>query len=155
MHVVEERPDAVDASGVVFKQRPRVKKVFTKPSMTRQEFKQECDLALTLKRFAKTPGGARALANAQGFAEGLQFCDVTQVPQYRQYRDLVNAANAKFMALPVNLRRRFENDPAQFMDFVADSRNREEALALGLIRPEAKQPVKAEDSASSTPPVKG
>lgn len=127
--------------------RPRVKKMFYKPSLTRQEFKDECDLALTLKRFGKTPEGRRALANAQGFVEGLQFGDVTGVPDFRAARDAVNAANAKFMALPAIVRRRFENDPAQFLDFCRDPKNLDEARSLGLCKP-------AQQDAAVTP-VKG
>jgi len=116
-------------------ERKRVQKVFTKPSLTRQEFKQDCDLAELLKRFRKTPGGLRALEDAQGFAEGLVFCDVTDVPDFRQHRDAINAANAKFMALPAKLRRRFDNDPAQFLDFCTNPSNLEEMRILGLAKP--------------------
>jgi len=154
MLVVEEREAVVNAAGELVPQRPRVKKVFKKPSLTRQEFKQDCDLGLILKRFGKTPEGQHALRNAQGFVEGLQFGDVSSVPEYRQYRDIVNAAEAKFMALPAIVRRRFDNDPAQFLDFMADSRNKEEGIRLGLIKPQVESPVKAADAASSTPPVK-
>lgn len=126
MHVIEERGEGI---------RPRVKKIFTKPSLTRQEFKEECDLAITLKKFGKTVEGQRALRNAQGFAEGLKFGDVSSVPDFRAARDAVNAANASFMALPPLVRRRFENDPAQFLDFMSNPANQDEARALGLCKP--------------------
>lgn len=150
MNVVEDRPDIVNSAGEVVKQRPRVKKVFYKPSLTRQEFKEECDLSLLLKRFGRTPEGRKALQNAQGYVAGVKFGDVSSVPDFRTARDTVNAANASFMALPPLVRRRFENDPAQFLDFMTDSRNREEAERLGLLKP-----VKAADAAVATPPVKG
>ena len=91
------------------------------------------------------------MRNAQGFVEGLQFGDVSAVPEYRQYRDIVNAANAKFMALPAIVRRRFDNDPAEFLDFMQNPANRDEGIKLGLI----KEPVKVADATSSTPLVKG
>lgn len=112
--------------------RKRVQKFFTKPSLTRQEFKQECDLALTLKRFGRTPEGKRALQNASGFAEGAQFRDVSVIPDFRAARDAINAANASFMALPPIVRRRFGNDAAEFLDFIQNPANQEEARALGL-----------------------
>lgn len=116
-------------------QRPRVQKFFTKGSKTRQEFKQECDLGYILKKFGKTPEGRAALANAQGFAEGCQFCDVSRVPDFRAARDAVIAANEKFMALPAIVRRRFDNDPALFLDFMSNPANQAEAVSLGLCKP--------------------
>jgi len=125
-------------------ERKRVQKFFTKPSRTKQEFKDECDLGLIIKRFSKTPEGRRALANAQGFAETAQFGDVSAVPDFRTARDLVNAANASFMALPAIVRRRFDNDPAQFLDFCNDPNNLDEARSLGLAKPvEVAKPAEA------------
>lgn len=135
MHVVEERFGIDPETGEAIKLRPRVKKVFTKPSLTRQEFKEECDLALLLKRFGRTPEGLAALRNAQGFAETCQFGDVSAVPDFRAARDAINAANASFMALPAIVRRRFNNDPAEFLDFVQDPANLDEARSLGLAKP--------------------
>lgn len=117
------------------KERKRVQKVFTKPSLTRQEFKENCDLSLILKKFGKTPEGRAALQNAQGYAENAQFYDVSVVPDYRAALDQINAANAKFMALPAILRRRFDNDAAQFLDFVLNEDNLEECRKLGLAKP--------------------
>lgn len=135
VNVIEARPDIVNEHGEVVKQRPRVKTVFSGPSLTRQEFKDECDLALTLKRFGRTPEGQAALRNAQGFAEGCRFGDVSAVPDFRAARDAVNAANAKFMALPAIVRRRFDNDPAAFLDFMSNPDNLDEARSLGLCKP--------------------
>lgn len=116
-------------------ERKRVQKFFTKGSKTRQEFKQECDLHSLVKKFGRTPEGRRALANAQGFAETCQFGDVSAVPDFRAARDAINASNAAFMALPPKVRRRFENDPAEFLDFMQNPANLEEARFLGLCKP--------------------
>ena len=115
--------------------RERVKLFFNKPSLTRQEFKAECDLGLLLKRFGRTPEGQQVLKNARGFAEGLRFDDVSCVPDFRAARDAVNAASASFMALPAIVRRRFNNDAAEFLDFVQNPANLDEARALGLCKP--------------------
>lgn len=141
MNVVEARPDYINESGEVVRQRPRVKYVNDSPSLTRQEFKEECDLGLILKRFSKTPQGRAALANASGFAEGTRFDDVSMVPDFRAARDAVNAANAKFMALPAIVRRRFDNDPAAFLDFCQNPANLDEARVLGLAKPAPVEPL--------------
>lgn len=120
--------------------RERVQKFFSKPSLTRQEFRDECDLGLLLKKFGRTPEGRAALTNAQGFAEGCRFDDVTAVPDFRAARDAVNAANASFMALPAVVRRRFDNDPASFLDFLQNPSNLDEARRLGLCKPAVSVP---------------
>lgn len=117
------------------KTRERVQKVFSKPSLTRQEFKQDCDLALLLKKFGRTPEGQAALRNASGYAQNARFADVSAVPDFRAARDIINAAQADFMALPAIVRRRFNNDAAEFLDFVQDPKNLDEARSLGLCKP--------------------
>jgi phage internal scaffolding protein len=112
----------------------RVQTHFTEPSLTRQEFKDECDLGLTLRRFGKTIDGRRALQNAQGFAEGLHFDDVSHITDFRSAQDAIIAGKAAFMQLPAMLRRRFDNDPAYFLDFVTNPQNLDECRALGLVK---------------------
>lgn len=59
--------------------RPRVQKFFTKPSLTRQEFKQECDLTYVLKKFSNDPHGMQALLAVQNS----RYEDVSDIPDYR------------------------------------------------------------------------
>lgn len=125
----------------------RVQKFFNKPSLTRQEFKEECDLSLLLKRFARTPEGLAALQNAQGFVANARFEDVSNIPDYRTALDQVNLANESFMSLPAVVRRRFDNDPANFLDFVSNPANLDECRALGLAKPKEVVPT------SVVPPV--
>lgn len=129
--------------------RVRVQKFFRKPSLTRQEFKDEADLGKTIKRFAKTPEGRVALQNAQGFVSG-RFEDVSEIPDYRTALDQVNAANRKFMALPAIVRKRFDNDAALFLDFCSDPKNIDELRKLGLAKPVSENAVKG---GSPVPPA--
>ncbi|AZL82744.1 internal scaffolding protein [Apis mellifera associated microvirus 6] len=123
-------------------ERKRVQKFFNKPSLTRQEFKEQCDLAKLLKRFCKTPEGLAALQNARGFAETARFEDVSMVPDFRAARDAIIAAEAKFMALPAIVRKRFGNDAAEFLDFMQNPANQDEAVKLGLAVPKPVEAVK-------------
>lgn len=125
------------------RKRKRVQKFFSKPSLTRQEFKDECDLSLIVKRFCRTPDGQRALQDAMGFVEGLNFEDVTNVPDFRTARDLVIQANDRFMQLPAAVRKRFDNDPASFLDFATNPDNLGEMRAMGLANPEAQVVAKS------------
>lgn len=127
-------------------ERKRVQIFFNDESLTRQEFKDECDLDLMLKRFKRTPEGRAALANASGFAEGAQFLDVSSIPDFQSARAQLAQANASFMALPAKLRRRFENDSAQFLDFVLNPANAEEVRELGLCKPKEQSPISPMES---------
>jgi len=124
---------------------PRVQKQFLKPSLTRQEFQSECDLGLIMKRFGKTADGRFALQNSRGFTEGLHFDDVSMVPDFRAARDIVMRSNDRFMQLPAALRKRFDNDPAMFVDFVTNPDNLDECRALGLAKPKVEAEVVKSD----------
>lgn len=114
---------------------PRVRKplVIEGPSLTKQSFKDECDINVIMKRYASTgvlPGAERAA--------GARYMDCSVI-DYQQSMLLVASAKSMFLDLPAAVRDRFGNDPAKLMEFVEDKRNLEEARALGLARPEAKE----------------
>lgn len=122
----------------------RVSHIFDDPSLTRQEFKDECDLAKIIARFSQSPEGLEALALARGYLEA-RFDDVSDVVDYRTALDQVRAADEAFMRLAPEVRSRFDNDAAKFLDFVDDPKNLDELRKMGLANP---KPVE------STPPVK-
>lgn len=107
---------------------------FDDPSLTRQEFKDECDLGKIVARFSSTPEGREALEAARGYVES-RFEDVSQVTDFRSALETVEAANAAFMRLPAQVRTRFDNDPAAFLDFVDQPGNEAELVSLGLLSP--------------------
>jgi len=147
--IAEQVREDVELARTAFT-RPRVQKVFKKPSLTRQEFREQCDLGKTIERFRKTPEGRLALAKAQGVVGG-QFLDVSGVPDYRTALDNVSRANEAFMRLPALVRRRFGNDPALFLDFCSDPRNSDELIKLGLAERRVNavaKPVKGADAPS-------
>lgn len=68
--------------------------------------------------------------------------DKRGTPKYGDYADLGNymdhmnkvvEANEMFEALPASIRKRFNNNPGDLIEFVMDSNNRKEAEMLGLI----------------------
>jgi len=128
----------------------RVISRFNGPSLTRQEFKDECDLQKILARFSASPEGLEALQKARGFVES-RFEDVSGFVDFRTALEQVKRADEAFMQLPAAVRTRFDNDPALFLDFVDDPKNVDELVQMGL----ATRPVKVENSTDSTPPVKG
>lgn len=113
------------------------------PTMAQQNFKDECDINYILERFGVTgelPSGVRQP----------QYGDFTGVTDYQSALNAVIAADEAFMAMPAAVRARFDNDPAKFVDFVADDANYEEAAKLGLVKPQ--QAVEVANTAEKESP---
>lgn len=98
------------------------------PSMTRQSEMEACDIHNILKQFSQR--GFEELVR-QNAAAG-QYADLTDLPDYQEALNTVIAADAAFMALPSQIRDRFQNDPANFVNFLSDPSNQDEAIRLGL-----------------------
>lgn len=119
--------------------RPRVQVEFDEPSLTKQSFKDECDINNILKKY-KRALGAEFLDQYQGFLDG-KFEDVSAGVDYRTALHQISEADAAFEAMPAGLRARFDNDPGLLLDFLGDSRNRDEAIELGLLAKVHNDPV--------------
>lgn len=63
------------------------------------------------------------------------YGDFDVVSDYRSAIEAVRAAEASFMAMPAEVRSRFENDPQQFLEFCVNPANLEEMRKLGLAVP--------------------
>lgn len=125
--------------------RPRT---VTGPNRTKQEFAQESDINYIMERYRVTgqlpAGGSRAAV----------FADVSEIGSFANVLERVHAAEDSFNSLPASLRSRFRNDPVQLIEFLQDSRNRDEAVKLGLIpKKEEVSPVPAPEgpAKSNTP----
>lgn len=117
-----------------------------KPSLTRQEFKEECDINVILARYQAS--GEIDFLNKHA----PQYMDTTAVDFQTAMETVANAQSA-FNDLPSHVRDRFQNDPAQLLDFVHQDANREEAIKLGLIAPPAPGPAAAGASAPVQAPA--
>ncbi len=70
------------------------------------------------------------------------FVDVSEMPDYRTSLDWIRSADEMFMQLPATLRARFDNEPAEFLDWTSDPANRDEMVELGLLpKPDVVEPV--------------
>lgn len=105
--------------------RNRVKILSNQPSMTKQSFKTECDINAIMKKFQKT-GAITHYANNAG-----SYMDVPSGDLLDAQLIIANA-NTMFEELPSSIRKKFENDPGQFLDFVQNEDNLEEMYELGL-----------------------
>lgn len=108
------------------------KKVFTinnSPSKTDQSFAEQCDINNIIRRYQKT-GQVSHLSKHQGI-----YADISEIPDLQGAFQAVQDAQSAFMTLPASLREKFQNDPIQFVEYLSDSRNDEEAISLGLKEP--------------------
>lgn len=116
---------------------------------TKQSFKAECDINQILARYQRTG----VLDFQQKYAP--QYGDVTAI-DFQKAQFMIAEANGLFAQMPSKLRARFDNDPAKFLAFVDDDRNRLEAEDLGLLRKkenEAGQAAEAPSGAAAKPPA--
>lgn len=116
---------------------PRVQIFFEDPSLTKQSMKDDCDINNILKKFNKT-GQLPDLIKTNP-----KFGDFADTLDYQESLNLVIHAQTQFEALSAAVRKRFHNDPAEFLEFVQDAKNAEEMVSLGLAskRPVASSPV--------------
>lgn len=119
-------------------------------SRTQQSFVEECDVNNILKRY-------RDLNALPSSAVQPLFGDFSNLPSYHEAMNVVAQANQAFAALPAELRARFQNDPARYLDFVGDDSNYEEARKLGLVppKPPAEAPEPQSGGDGGQPPSEG
>lgn len=97
------------------------------PSLTHQSFKEECDINRIMKKWEKT-GIIEHRNNFEG-----RYADFTVIPNdYHEAMNSVVEAQNMFMTLPASVRKRFANDPGEFLEFVTDPNNQDEVVKLGL-----------------------
>lgn len=95
------------------------------PSMTQQQFKEECDVNSIMDKYRIT-GTVPTRLNAQ-------FGDFSEVGDYLSAQNIILAAQEQFDTLPSNIRKEFDNSPANMLEFIHNPDNRERAIEIGLI----------------------
>ncbi|WNK14501.1 MAG: internal scaffolding protein [Microvirus sp.] len=102
-------------------------------SLTVQNDVQQSDINYIVKQFGLT----HELPYGRSIPE---FADYTDIPNdYHAARQYIDELDDAFMAYPADIRTRFDNNPANLLDFISQQSNREEAIKLGFIQePEMK-----------------
>lgn len=106
-------------------------------SLTIQSEKADADINTIVKRFGLTghlPSNIRIP----------RYGDFTGVDDYQSALNAVKAADETFNSLPAEVRRRFDNDPEQFVEFCLDEKNRKELFDMGLTEKAPEVEIKAQ-----------
>lgn len=113
-------------------------------TLAQQQFKEECDINNIMEKFGMTG------LIPQNPLEP-QYGDFSGVYDYHTALNAISSAVEQFDALPATLRARFDNNPANLIDFMENPDNRSEAEKLGLVatptyKNEVSDPVKTEEA---------
>lgn len=119
-YVVEERVDDLKFSASDEKSK----------SKTVQSDTEDCDVNNIVARALKTGILGDPLAMAARVA---QFGDFSGIGDFHSCVNRVHAAQKAFDDLPAAIKVRFNNDPGQLIEFLADPASLEEAVSLGLL----------------------
>lgn len=102
-------------------------------SLTHQSMAKECDINEIMSKWQKT-----GILEHRNSFEG-HYGDFTNLPMdYSASMNAVIEAETMFNTLPSSIRRKFGNDPGSFIDFVADPKNKDQLIEMGL----AKKPIR-------------
>lgn len=109
----------------------------------KQSFRDECNINNIVPRYMA--GDLTHVSTAMP-----QFGDFTQVPDLQGAFEQLAQAEALFMKIPAETRRKFDNDPGKLISWLDDPSNAQEAIDLDLapgektkIVPTAPEPIPA------------
>jgi len=123
----------------------RVQLTFPDSTMTKQSFKDECDINNIMKKYEKN-GLIDHLNNTRG-----EYGDFIGFSDYQTSLNEIKAADEAFATIPAAIRARFNNNPSEFLEFVQDEKNADEMIRLGLANGPDKTaiPQEVEDQAAA------
>lgn len=130
-----------------YSKKERVQLVNEEDSLTKQSFQNECNINSIMKKWERSG----VLPHSRSSQP--RYGDFSNVTDFQSALNAVSDAQDVFMQLPAQLRARFDNDPACFLDFVDNPSNLEEMISLGLA--ERKREEVTEPAAEQVLPTTG
>lgn len=118
--------------------------VTTEPSLAQQQYKDESDINNIARQFGLTGKMPQAVYLPT-------FGDFSEITDFQTALHAIQRAEASFLAMPAQVRERFNNDSQKFLEFTSDSRNAAEIKALGLFRDAPTPPVPQPGPVNPTP----
>jgi len=121
--------------------------VDTGPGLTKQSMAKDTDINLIMAKYQKT-----GLVNFVNENQG-EYMEAPEM-DFHQAIDYIAKSKELFDEMPSTLRKRFNNDPGEFLDFVHDPNNADEMVSLGLAKRVNEAPAAAPaETAETTPEV--
>lgn len=115
-------------------------------SLVKQSFKKECDINHILSKYQKT-GLVDHVSKYQG-----NYDDLSEPVDYQTALNIVINAQHSFESLPSSIRKKFNNSPQEFLEFVDNPDNLPEMEKLGMIPPQAVLPDSPATPDAEAPP---
>jgi len=114
---------------------------------TQQQFAEECDINVIVKNFSRT--GLLPQRTAVPLP-----ADFHEIFDFQTAQNVLYQAKQAFLELPASVRKRFAHDPAEFVAFVADPKNGDELvkMGLGVERPAPVEPIQKVEIVNPPPP---
>ncbi|QCQ84839.1 internal scaffolding protein [Blackfly microvirus SF02] len=122
---------------------------FEGPSLTRQEFADECDINSLMKRYeGHVTGGPGNMGPLEPM-----YLDFVNLPQdLMGYLQFMDDAERSFMSLPAIVRKEFDNSAHEFVAYASDPGNLDQMRSWGLAPPaKPLEPVQEKASPASSP----
>jgi len=105
------------------------------PSMTRQEFADDCDINVLMAHYERNavlpPSNSKSPA----------YFDASAVPDFREALDIAREAEEAFMRVPAVVRKELDNDVHKFVEYANDPANVENLRKWGLVEPLPVEPA--------------
>jgi len=125
---------------------PKRKVTFDKnDGMTKQSFKDTCDINAIVAKAVRS-----GMLPENGNPNPI-YGDFSSVKDYQEGLNVILKAEAQFNSLPAMIRSQFQNDPAQFLEFATDPKNKDELVKMGLAK-RAPAPPRTTEDAPKAPP---
>lgn len=124
--------------------RPKIKAGI---SLTKQSMRDECNANFIMEKYKRTGVLNFSAARQAEYME----CPAMD---FQEAMDAVRQAEETFDAMPSHLRKKFANDPGQFIDFVHNPDNAQELYDLGLSNKNPKKELSAPEEPSKPPKSK-
>lgn len=104
----------------------------------KQSFKEECDINTIVQRF----GLGYSIPENHRVPE---YGDFTNITDFQTAMNATARAREAFEQLPAEIRTKFGNDPAAYVDFCIDPDNKKELKKMGLLSKEAVERMETEE----------
>lgn len=118
----------------------------SEPSLTKQQFAEEVDINTIVRRFNLTGQLPQNVAVPT-------YQDFDGVFDFHSAMNVIAQAHEGFDLMPAEVRSRFHNDPGEFLAFVNDEKNTDEAIRLGLAIKRVEPSLSVSATPVATPPA--